>query len=674
MRPREPIPRAVGWSGQAGGRSLHRAASALHCAVMSTERFVLGSAGHIDHGKTALVRALTGVDTDRLKEEKARGITIELGFASLRRGETTVGIVDVPGHERFIRAMAAGATGVDAVMLVVAADEGVMPQTREHLAVCSLLGVRVGFVALNKVDLVDDPEWLELVEADISASLESTFLEGCPILRCSAHTGDGVEGVREAIFALAAQVEDRGADGLLRLPMDRVFSMHGFGTVVTGTLIAGSVTLGDDLIASPLDIGGKVRGIQVHGEEVDRATAGQRTAINLKGPDREDLARGLVLVRRGEITPTRRFDARLELLSWVDRPIRRGQRYIVLQGTTQAQGKIIPLAADAVQPGEKAWVQVDLDRPLVLLPGDRFVLQGFALSRDHGSTIGGGQVVRSHPPRRRKRDEEYAAWLDDLQGAEPPERVSMEVQAAGMGGIAADRVVERVPFPPSTTRRLLGKLVERGTLRRFDKESQAAVHAEPFERLTERIAAVVDDLSEASPMADGFGRQEVYSRLGAAIPQRLFRVAVDQLVKRGRLEGDASSVSPAGSGDRLALRELAERVRSAVEEAGYEPPKAAALADQLGVAVGDVKDIVAGHIKAGRLVRAKDDLAFGAGVVAALEQELVAYLREHGEISPSQFKQMCGVSRKYLIPLAELFDERKVTLRVGNVRRLRSPG
>jgi len=639
---------------------------------MSTERFVLGSAGHIDHGKTALVRALTGVDTDRLKEEKARGITIELGFASLQADDTIVGIVDVPGHERFIRAMAAGATGVDAVMLVVAADEGVMPQTREHLAVCSLLGVRVGFVALNKVDLVTDPEWLELVEADVASSVEGSFLEGCSIVRCSATTGYGVDAIRAAIFELAANLPDRQSDGLLRLPMDRVFTMHGFGTVVTGTLIAGTVTLGDDLVASPLDLGGKVRGIQVHGAEVEEARAGQRTAVNLKGPDRDELARGLVLVRQGEITPTRRFDAQLQLLAWVDKPIKRGQHFIVLQGTTQAQGKIIPLAGDAIEAGETAWVQVDLDRPLVLLPGDRFVLQGFSLSKDHGSTIGGGLVVRSHPPRRRKRDNDYAAFLDGLAAADPSARIALEIEAAGMGGITAARLAERVPYAPAETRRLLAKLTDQGVVKRFDKESQAVVHTVPFVLLGERIFQVVTELAGSSPMAEGFGRQEVYSRLGASIPQRLFRMAVDRLVKNGQLEGDLDSVAPSGSADRQAHNELAERVRVTVERAGYEPPKPADLAGQLGVDVSDVKDLLAGHIKAGRLVRAKDDLTFGAQVVAELKERLVTYLREHGEISPTEFKEMCGVSRKYLIPLAELFDEHKVTLRIGNARKLRS--
>ncbi|MFH2005191.1 MAG: selenocysteine-specific translation elongation factor [bacterium] len=638
---------------------------------MSTDRFVLGSAGHIDHGKTALVRALTGVDTDRLKEEKARGITIELGFASLTSGSTTVGIVDVPGHERFIRAMAAGAAGVDAVMMVIAADEGVMPQTREHLAVCSLLGVRVGFVALNKVDLVDDPEWLELVQSDVQAAVEGTFLEDPVIVRCSASTGEGMDEVRARIFELARSVPERQADGLLRLPMDRVFTMHGFGTVVTGTLIAGTVRVGDDLLAAPTDTGGKVRGIQVHGNEVEEAWAGQRTAVNLKGPDRDELARGLVLTRAGEITPTRRFDAQLQLLEWVDNPIKRGQRYIVLQGTTQAQGKLIPLGAETIEPGETAWAQVDLDRPLVLLPGDRFVLQGFALSKDHGSTIGGGLVVRSHPPRRRKRDDEYASFVERLAMSEPLERLALEVESAGMGGITLQRLTERVPYPPAQTARLLGKLVSEGQLTRFDADAQAVVHGRPFELLGARIVGVVDELASASPMADGFGRQEIFSRLGADIPPRLFRLVVDKLVRKGRLEGDPDSVAPTGSADRMALRELADRVRQTIEDAGYEPPKAGALARQLGVAESDVRDLLASHIKGGRLVRAKDDFVFGALTIERLKGQLVAYLREHGEISPTEFKELCGVTRKYLIPLSELFDEQKVTLRIGNVRKLR---
>jgi selenocysteine-specific elongation factor len=251
--------------------------------------------------------------------------------------------------------------------------------------------------------------------------------------------------------------------------------------------------------------------------------------------------------------------------------------------------------------------------------------------------------------------------------------VSLEIEAAGMGGITRDRLIERLPYPPSETRRLLARLVDQGTVKRFDADSEAVVHVGPFDELGGRIVAVVQDLAAAAPMADGFGRQEVFSRLGREIPPRLFRLAVDREIKAGRLEGDPDSVAPAGSADRQALKDLAEKVRLAVEKAGYEPPKAADLARQLGVAESDVKDLLAGHIKAGRLVRAKDDLAFGAEVVAALRERLVAYLTAHGEISPTEFKEMCGVSRKYLIPLAELFDEQKVTLRIGNLRKLRNP-
>lgn len=635
---------------------------------MSTDRFILGTAGHIDHGKTALVRALTGTDTDRLKEEKSRGITIELGFASLTRGSIEVGLVDVPGHERFIRAMAAGAAGVDAVMLVVAADEGVMPQTREHLAVCSLLGVSAGFVALNKVDLVEDPDWLELVESDLADTLAGTFLEGCPILRCSAETGEGVDAVRESIFGLTERVGARQADGLLRLPMDRVFTMPGHGTVVTGTLVSGRVSLGDTVTAAPGELTSVVRGLQVHGHEVEATVAGQRTAVNLRGVAHHRLERGQVLVRRGEITPTRRFDARLRLLDWVDHAIKRRQTYIVLHGTTQAQGTLLPLESDRVEPGSEAWVQVQLDRPLVLLPGDRFVIQGFALSRDHGSTIGGGMAVRSHARRRKRVDPAYAEMLTRLVSASPNHRVILELEQAGLGGLSEAELTERVPFAPSETTALLNALSAEGAIIRG---ARALVHEQHFAHLCDQIEAVVADLGAAQPMADGFGRTEVRSRLGWSVDPEVFDQAIDRLVGQGKLEGDTETVSPPGSGERHARQALAERARLTLEAANLEPPKPAALASRLGVSERDLRDLVASLVKAGQVVRAKDDLFFGAQAMDALQERLVAFLTQHGEITPSQFKQMCGVTRKYLIPLSELFDARKITLRVGDVRKLR---
>jgi selenocysteine-specific elongation factor len=637
-------------------------------STMSTDRFVLGTAGHIDHGKTALVRAVTGTDTDRLKEEKARGITIELGFASLQRGDTVVGLVDVPGHERFIRAMTAGATGVDAVMLVVAADEGVMPQTREHLAVCSLLGVPAGFVALNKVDLVDDPEWLELVESDLRDTVAGTFLEDQPIVHCSAETGRGLAEIREAVFALTEAVPARQSDQLLRLPLDRVFTLTGHGTVVTGTLVGGALSVGQEVVAAPSDQRATVRSIQVHGSDVQRAEAGQRTAVNLRGVEHHRLSRGQVLVRPAVITPCRRFDARLRLLDWVEHPIRRGQSYIVLHGTAQAQAAVVPLEADRIEPGRSEWVQLQLDRPLLCLPGDRFVLQGFTLSRDHGSTIGGGLVVRSQPGRRRKRDPEYAARLARLAEAPPPQRVAEEVALAGMGGLPLSQLYQRVPFAPPQTRELVESLREQDTL--LGREG-ALMHEAAFSRLRRLIVEVVAALQQAQPMAEKFGRAEVASRLGFPVAPALFALAVDDLIERGELEGDAEGVAPPGSAERQARKELAEQIRVEIEEAGLEPPRPPELAERHGMREADLRDLLAAQVKAGRLVRAKDDFVFGADTVARLQDQLVSYLKEHGEITPTEFKQMCGVTRKYLIPLAELFDERKVTLRVGDVRRLR---
>jgi selenocysteine-specific elongation factor len=313
-------------------------------------------------------------------------------------------------------------------------------------------------------------------------------------------------------------------------------------------------------------------------------------------------------------------------------------------------------------------VQLQLDRPLLLLPGDRFVLQGFTLSRDHGSTIGGGVVVRSHPGRRRKRDPEYAARLERLAAAPPAERVAEEVALAGMGGLALSSLYERVPYAPPRVRAHVEALREAGTL--LGRE-QALLHREAFARLRQRIGEVVAALQQAQPMAETFGRAEVSSRLGFPIAGALFALAVDALIAQGELEGDAEGVAPPGSAERQARRELSETVRAEIEAAGLEPPRPPELAKRHGVREADLRDLLTAHVKAGRLVRAKDDFVFGADTVAGLQDRLVAYLEEHGEITPAEFKQMCGVTRKYLIPLSELYDERKVTLRVGDVRKLR---
>ncbi|HEY2745137.1 MAG TPA: selenocysteine-specific translation elongation factor, partial [Polyangia bacterium] len=445
---------------------------------MGTLARVIGTAGHIDHGKTTLVRALTGIDTDRLKEEKERGITIELGFAhlALPTGEV-VGVVDVPGHERFVRTMVAGAVGIDLVVLVVAADEGVMPQTREHLDICGLLGIGRGVVALTKADLVDG-ELRELAIADVGETLRGTFLEGAPIIAVSAKSGEGLDTLKSAIAEGLREVPGKDPEGLVRLPIDRVFSMKGFGTVVTGTLWAGRVRAGDDLIAQPGGAAGKVRGTQVHGAAVDEARAGNRTAINVTMA-KDALARGQTLVRPGELEAGRLVDARLRYLATSKRPLKRRARLLVHAGTAQTLATLSLLDTGELAPGGSALAQLALDEPMVLLPGDRFILRGFAMQRHHGTTVGGGVVLRTLGARVRRgtpaalealRATERALAERDVEAA-----VRLEVARAGEAGIARAALQMRLGAAPRAVDAALAKLSAARAIIRFDKERGAVI-------------------------------------------------------------------------------------------------------------------------------------------------------------------------------------------------------
>ncbi len=410
---------------------------------------VIGTAGHIDHGKTSLVRALTGIDTDRLKEEKERGITIELGFAHLDLSSEgvaePVGVVDVPGHERFVKTMVAGAVGIDAVVLVVAADEGVMPQTREHLDICRLLDVQRGVVALTKADLAG-PELVALAADDVRGALAGTFLAEAPIVPVSSVTGAGLPELRRAIAEALADAPTKDPEGLLRLPLDRVFSMKGFGTVVTGTLWAGRIAVGDEVTALPGGASGKVRGVQVHGATVGEARAGQRTACNLSIA-REALQRGETLTRAGTFVAGKLLDVRLRYLATSRAPLKRRARVMAHLGTAQVLATVALLDRGELQPGGDALAQIHLDEPLVALPGDRFILRGFALQKEHHTTIGGGTVLRVLGQRHRRGTPEVVAALKAAEaGARAPaERVALEAQWAGIAGIARDELQMRVP-------------------------------------------------------------------------------------------------------------------------------------------------------------------------------------------------------------------------------------
>ena len=634
---------------------------------------ILGTAGHIDHGKTSLVKALTGIDTDRLKEEKERGITIELGFAHLDVAGQRFGLVDVPGHERFIKAMVAGAGGVDVVLLVIAADEGVMPQTREHLDICQLLGIRRGVVALTKRDLVDEA-WLELVTTDVRGVLAGTFLEEAAIVPVSATTRAGLDELAAELVRLARQVPPRSADGPFRLPLDRVFTMKGFGTVVTGTIFGGRVKVGDDVAALPDGPTAKVRGLQVHGEAVVEARAGTRCAVNLGGVERTEVRRGHTLtLAAGTLEPTHLLDASLRYLRTSRAPLPGRARALLHHGTAQVMATIVLVDHQELAPGDAGLVQLHLDEPLAALPGDRYIVRGFAQQAHYGTTIGGGELVRVHAPKVRRSSAEAAAALARLAQASPLERVALEVKAAGPAGASRQGLLGRLGLAPSELDDALNRLGQSGELWRGD--AQLWVHAEPLARLEQTALAAIDQLHAEKPHLEGIGREELRSRLPRSLPPRLFDALIDALTRRGAIVAERDvvrrarhTVARAASG----AVDLAGRVHEKLRAYGIEPPAPKDLSSAIGVPDAELRPALDLLLRDGRLVRVKSDYWVERSAIDGLRAKLRAHLAAHGQITPQEWKTITGASRKYSIPLAEHFDAEKLTLRVGEVRKARS--
>jgi selenocysteine-specific elongation factor len=658
-------------------------------ATMELDRapssIIIGTAGHIDHGKTALVRALTGIDTDRLPAEKERGITIELGFAHLDLGGQRYGVVDVPGHERFIKSMVAGAGGIDLVCLVIAVDEGIMPQTREHLDVCELLGVRRGIVVLTKRDLVDD-EWCALMIEEIREALGRSFLRDAPIVPVSARTGAGLPDLRAEITRMATTLPARDVHGAFRLPLDRVFTMRGFGTVVTGTVLGGSVRVGDTVIAHPRDLEAKVRGIEVHGEAGDQARAGMRCALNLSGVAREDLRRGDILSLPGAVTPSHILDARFRYLATSKAPLPRRSRVLFHHGTAQLMATLVLVDADQLAPGQEGLAQIRLDmiEPVAALPGDHFIARGFVPQEHYGTTIGGGEIVRVQAPKVRRSVKDAAETIRRMAEAEFDQRLALEIRAASFAGIDVAELGRRLGHGHEALQQALGRLVETGEViaTAGSRDAGAAdahgssvyCHAEIFAALEKQALDHLDAFHAAHPDATGMSRQELRTRLPASLPVRLYEALLDALSRRGAVQVEADVVrrrERRGQTREAALSPLEQSIAEAFQRWGLTPerPKdvpAAVRADEKAV-----RTALERLIKQGTLVRVKPDLYVDAQAMEKLRVALVAHLDAHGQITPTEWKDITGTSRKYSIPLAEYFDAQKLTLRVGEIRRRR---
>jgi selenocysteine-specific elongation factor len=630
---------------------------------------VVGTAGHIDHGKSSLVLAMTGTDPDRLKEEKARGITIDLGFAHWTKDDVAVAFVDVPGHERFVRNMLAGVGGIDAVLLVVAADESVMPQTREHFQICRLLGVTHGVVALTKCDLVDD-DVLAVARMEVASLLEGSPLGRAPIVAVSSRTGEGLDALGDALVDLARRVPPRGSRGAARLPVDRAFSMKGFGTVVTGTLVSGRITLDQELAVVPSGLRVKVRGVQVHGAARKDVEAGHRAALNLGGVEVADVPRGQVLAEPGTLEVTRIVDAVIELLDEA-KPLKHGTRVRVHQGTAEVLGRVglAPLpGGELLSPGARGFVRIRLEQPVAVTRGDRVILRAYSPPR----TIAGGVVLDPQAPRSGLRGAASRARFQALEPdasapAAPHDRaLATFVAESGAAGLRLGLLTSRGGLAPADVASTAERLARAGLVDRIGGSLFApALRAS----LAAALEQIVRDHHKAQPLSEGLPREEARERLFGHADLALFERVLADLAARKSVTGRERLVA-AGHAMALSADEAAarDRIAQALERGGLKPPEPAAIAADARLGADVVMRVLSLLVRQ-KAVAKLDTLYFDVRALDRLKGEVRA-MREGGQatVDVAAFKDRYGLTRKHAIPLLEYLDRERVTRRQGDLR------
>jgi len=630
---------------------------------------ILGTAGHIDHGKTALVKALTGVDTDRLKEEKERGITTELGFTFLDLPSgIRMGIIDVPGHEKFVKHMVAGVWGIDLVALIIAADEGVMPQTREHLDICRLLEVKKGLIILTKIDLVDE-DLLGLVKEEVIEIVKDTFLKDAPILPVSSITREGIPELISAFDRLSKEVEERSTDGLFRLPIDRVFVMKGFGTVVTGTVVSGTLSIGESVQILPSGVEAKVRTLQVYNRPVEKTMAGQRAAVNLQGIETSVVERGDVLVHIHTLAPTRILDVYIEYLPSAQRPLKNRTRQRFHIGTNLTSASIFLLDREELVPGESGFAQVRLEAPVVALPHDRFVIRGSGVIQ----TLGGGVVLDANPARHKRNAPSVIEDLTVLREGNQDQAIAQHISRSGMGGIASDDLLKRVATPSSEVQRVINKMIDQGEVLLIDPEKMKVIDIRSYHQLREMALAQLKEFHQRFPMKSGLAKEELRTKLPMEVDVRLFQIFLNGLIKSKEilLEKDKLRL-PTHQISSMDEKGLIKRVEEAVLKAGLQSPSPKELSEAWSEKEEGVQAVFEHLVHEGVLVKIKSGIYIHRVPFGHLKEELVSYLKKNKEITTPQFKEMTNASRKYAIPLIEYFDQIKLTIRLGEKRVLRS--
>jgi selenocysteine-specific elongation factor len=636
---------------------------------------VLGTAGHVDHGKTSFVRALTGIDTDRLKEEKKRGITIELGFAylDLPCGHR-LGIVDVPGHEKFVKNMVAGVTGMDLLAFIIAADEGIMPQTREHFDICRLLGVKQGFIVLTKKDLVEE-DWLEMVIDEINEFCAGSFLEDAPIVTVSSTSGDGIDQVIETIDSFVRQQQFAEVFGPFRLPVDRIFAMKGFGSVITGTSISGRTSVGEDLCLYPPEKVAKIRGIQVHSESVESVEAGHRTAINLQGAETEEISRGMVLATPGSLAPNFMLDCSLMYLSSNSKPLKHRTRVRVHIGTAELIGRVSLLESDEVAPGSDSAVQLLLESPIACWPGDRYVIRSYSPV----ATIGGGAVLGNQSPLKRKRlndrDREYNREVfKTLLEGDPEEVLLLHLKEAGLAGLSFDELAIRLGVFGKHLSKILNQPLSAKKMVVVDSAAQRYLVADIAAEVSSTITTALEHYHRSHQLKNGLSKEEIRSGLKRAVDQKVFSYCLNELIKKKEVVQEESVI-------RLATHQVAlkaDEKKLKQDLVSWYRTRGLATAtiketfeqfdDYPDTLVREVLDLL---LKDQTLTKVSESLYFETAQLAELQEKMVDFIKKEGEIDAPRFKTLSGLTRKFSIPMLEYFDRMKLTIRVGDKRVLR---
>ncbi len=632
---------------------------------------IVGTAGHIDHGKTSLVKALTGTDADRLPEEKRRGITVDIGFAEMSVGDTHFGFVDVPGHERFVKNMLAGASGIDLVILVIAADDGVMPQTREHFDICRLLTVRSGLVAITKSDLVD-AETLELAKLEAAELVENSFLESSPIIAVSSQTGDGIDVIRDALSHAASALQGRQIDRVMRLPIDRSFSMKGFGAVVTGTLASGEVTEGSELELLPVSQKVRVRGLQTHGNSVTSAHSGQRVAVNLAGVDNRDIERGMVLVESDTVVPTQIIDTEIEVLAGSPRPLRSRQRLRFHIGTTEVLARVSVLNdGGEITPGGRDLVQLTMEKPIVAIPNERFIIRSYSPQM----TIGGGVIIDNLASKHRRKDlAEVQRFLNDLRSSTKADTtVNVLINASNAAGLTFADLQTRTGLAATVLRTAIQSVIESGTV--IDAGGRYIAMPVFSEMQTSAVEAV-EVFHKQHPLAKGITRETLRETSFAYLPNEIFQAVITSLeaAKKIATAGDTIKIARYEKVLSAAETSVSDRIRTIYKNRALEVPKLDEAINEsiagTSISIIQARKLVQIFLDSRELVKVTDEFYFAGEVITELIGKLKKYAENSNDrlVDVSAFKDLAGISRKYAIPLLEYFDRVKVTVRAGEKR------